>query len=208
MSKKSLILLIVAAGGSFGLSLGGTMVWNKMHPPGPKAKAQASTTAPVQEIVHLTPVERQLEDFIKEIRHKMEECKARQQELDEQEKRIALSRDLLKKQAQDLENLRVQLTAPMAALKDEQDKLEKTRIKIATEEKANLKRTASIYEKMDPASGSKILETLYTTSKTDDAVKILYYMSERAAGKILAEISDKTMASKMCEQLKRIREDG
>jgi flagellar motility protein MotE (MotC chaperone) len=88
------------------------------------------------------------------------------------------------------------------------DKLEKSRIRITQEEKVNLKHTASIYEKMDSASGGRILVGMCESLQTDDAVKILHYMGERPAAKILGEIPDKAMAAQLTEMLKRIREEG
>jgi flagellar motility protein MotE (MotC chaperone) len=208
--KKSIIVLAVAAVVSFSGALGVTYVLKKRS--AGAAHAGTPTTGPAVPVapdrLALTPKESELEDLIKEVRQKGMECQRRELLLEEREKRVVMSEELLKKESQDLENLRIQLVAPLATLKDERARLDKSRVKVTQEEADNLKHSALIYEKMDPASGARIIENMCDGSQAEDAAKILHFMSERAAAKLLAEISDKGLASELCERMKRIRQES
>ena len=57
-------------------------------------------------------------------------------------------------------------------------------------------------------AGSRILEGMCTNKQEADAVKILFYMQERSVAKVLAEMTDKNMAARLCEQLKRVKEQN
>ena len=61
---------------------------------------------------------------------------------------------------------------------------------------------------MDSASGSKIMIKMSQAQQTDDAVKILNYMTERTAAKMLGEIgtADPNLAAELCDRLQRIKE--
>jgi len=98
---------------------------------------------------------------------------------------------------------------PLTRLQDKIAELERTRIRISTHEKTEVQKTAAIYEKMDAASSSQILVEMCTNNE-EDAVKILYYMSERSAAKCLAEISnsDKVLAAKLSQKIKIINEES
>jgi flagellar motility protein MotE (MotC chaperone) len=208
--KKTIIIMAAVAMVGFGASLGVGIVVTKGNVSAAKAKATSEpTTAPVafEDKFRLAPKEKVLDDLIKECRLKIGETKLREGQLDDKEKRLLILDDTIKKEMQELENLQVQLVAPITGLKEEQAKLDKSRIRVAEEEKAGLKHTASIYEKMDVSAGSKIIEQMANGSE-EDAVKILHYMSEKAAAKLLGEMPDKAIAGRLIEQMKRIREDG
>ncbi|RKY05801.1 MAG: hypothetical protein DRP65_12605, partial [Planctomycetota bacterium] len=99
--------------------------------------------------------------------------------------------------------------------KEQRDKLLKLRVTIEEAEKANLISVAATYDKMDPASASKILATMSKTNRQtpgqdtglDEAVKILYYMTERTKAKLLAELvsSEPALAATLCQRLKQVR---
>jgi flagellar motility protein MotE (MotC chaperone) len=61
---------------------------------------------------------------------------------------------------------------------------------------------------MDTTQSAKILTTMASNNQIKDAVKILYYMSERNAGKLLGEIGTTRpdTASELSLQLKQIKE--
>ncbi len=215
MNKK-----IMLVGGLAAASFVGALAFAYITTPRPKAPVdankheQAATTAPssitaglVNGDLKLSPKEAQLDELIREVRVKLAECKQHEAALEEREGRLAIAQEQLKKQTKELENLQIQLLAPLAAIKDEQEKLQKARVQVAQDEKVNLKRTASIYEKMDAASGGKIL-TGMCEQQMDDVVKILFYMTERSAAKILGEMPDKTLAARLTERLKRVKEEG
>lgn len=215
MNLKKILVLAALAAVSFGGSMVASMLWG----PKPKVEVVADANTPAAQPAatitaglvggegKLTPKETQLDELIREVRQKLVEVRQHEQSLEEREGRLELAQETLRKQAKDMENLRMSLLAPLQGLKEEQASLEKARLRITLEEKANLKKAASIYEKMDPSAGSKILAGM-CQSQLDDAVKILHYMSERSAAKMMAEFPDKSVAAKVTERLKQIRDEG
>ncbi len=217
MSKKMRIVLMAGLLVlSFALSCGVSLLLT----PTPVAPLAGPTTGPatrpgedvlaavpmVTRAEGLQPRQRQLEELIRDVRARRAECIALRHSLEQEAKRMEVARALLKKEADDLEKLRFQLVGPLTELREARAELEKSRILIATEERTNLKRTAAIYEKMDPASGSEILGEMCANQQETDAAKILRYMSERSAAKLLATMQDKALAAKLSDMLKRMRE--
>jgi hypothetical protein len=167
-------------------------------------------------------MERQLQDFIIDVREKMREYNSKLQSLQTREQRLQMTQDVLKKDIDDLNNLRTEVSSMIARLKEERDKLLKTRLEISQAEKGNLTTVAAAYDKMDASSASKILASMCTGGVTqkqdgqvrlwatgfDDAVKILHYMGERTKAKLLAELvnTEPKLAASLCERLKQINE--
>lgn len=152
--------------------------------------------------------EKQLNNLIYDIREKMKELQQREKELVYQEERIQTARDTLQQDIDKLDNLRVQLTTTLATLKSQQDNLQKTMVEITNAEKTNMLRLATYYDKMDVTQASKIITNMATGSQLNDAVKIIHYMTERTAGKLLGEIGNTQpdLASILSQQLKRVKE--
>jgi flagellar motility protein MotE (MotC chaperone) len=207
------IVLVVLAGISFGSSF---FISSKMVK---KADAsQTATTKPeslaspaqvVQEMVLPdSQKEQQLDSLVKELRHKLEDCRRRQEELDQREGRLQLAQESLQKRSEELEAIQLKLVTPLTALKEAQADFKRQQVVVALQEKTNLKRTAAIYEKMDPAKCARILSDMCSGSQEDDAAKILHFMSERGAAKLMAEISDKGLAASLTEKLKTIHEEN
>jgi flagellar motility protein MotE (MotC chaperone) len=71
---------------------------------------------------------------------------------------------------------------------------------------------ALAYDKMDATSAGEILTNISEAKNAaaDDAVKILYYMSERTKAKVLASIAETepAISAYFCRQLKQIVESG
>lgn len=146
--------------------------------------------------------EEQLKELIKIVRKKMQEYERKVQALTVQEKRLQTARDVLKEDIGNLSNLQIELASTIANLKSERDKLLKSRLEIGELEKVNLVAIAATYDKMDSSSASKILLSMCKTGQMqniqarngksgfDDAVKILYYMTERTKAKLLAELAN------------------
>jgi flagellar motility protein MotE (MotC chaperone) len=170
-------------------------VFGKMAVPG---SAQSVTVSMKEE---------ELSQLIREVRLKIDACKQKQDQLEQREERIRIAGETLKKQAEQLEALRVQLVAPLTRIQEEKAALEATRIRIGTQERTNIKRLAKVYEKMDAATGGEILIGMCKNKQEDDAVKILRYMSERSAGKVLSEMTDKELAARLCTKLQRLQEE-
>jgi hypothetical protein len=163
--------------------------------------------------------EQQLKNLVQDVREKMQEYNNKLQALGVREQRLQLAQDMLKEDIENLDNLRIELTSIVANLKSEQDRLLKSRLEIAQAEKTNLVSIAATYDKMDVSGAGKILINMCTSqikgdkvrgdgNSFDDAVKILYYMTERTKAKLLAELatSEPTLAAALCQRLKQIVE--
>jgi len=151
-----------------------------------------------------------LEKLVYDVREKIQDYKLKVQSLEVQEKRLRAAQDTLKKDIEEMDSLRLELAASVASLKAEQDKLSKSRIEIQAAEKANLMSMAATYDKMDAESAGKILINMAKNQNqntgTDDAVKILYYMTERTKAKVLASIAEAepAISAYVCQKLKQI----
>ena len=163
--------------------------------------------------------EKQLKNLIFEVREKVQEYNDKLQSFEVREQRLQMAQDTLKEDIKNLNNLRIELTSIVANLKDERDKLLKSRLEVAQTEKDNLVLTAATFDKMDASSAGKILVSLCTSqtqpdkvdsqsSGFDEAVKILYYMTERTKAKLLAEVTtaEPKLAAFLTQRLKQIVE--
>ncbi|MCE5326309.1 MAG: hypothetical protein LLG01_07815 [Planctomycetaceae bacterium] len=205
---KKIVIVAVAGVISF---VGSFLISGAMAPPpSPPAAAvsEAPAPAPADEPPALLGREKELDELVRDVRAKLEELRRKEDHLDQREKRLSVTQDQIKQQTVELETLRVSLVAPLARLKEARDQLERARVTVSAEERVNLKRAASIYEMMDPVRGGQILGEMCTNNQEDDAVRILYLMSERSAGKVLQEIKDKGLAARLFEKMKQIREQG
>lgn len=210
LNMKKIIILGVAAALSFGAAF---FLSGKPAPaphatskPAPEPTADAgleTVTAPT-----LGAKEKELDDLIKAVKEKSEELARRQEKVAQRERRLAMVQGQVKDQAGELESLRLALVTPLARLKEAKDQLDRSRVVIQAEERENLKRSAKIYETMDPERSGLILAEMCTTNQDDDVARILYLMSDRMAGKVLAALPDKTLAAKLMTKIKKIREQG
>lgn len=163
--------------------------------------------------------EKQLRNLVFEVREKVREYNNKLQNLTLREQRLQRTQDTLKQDIQNLDNLRIELATIVADIKSERDKLLKSRLEIDQREKENLVLIAATYDKMESSSASKILVSMCTSqtqpgvidsqsSGFDEAVKILYYMTERTKAKLLAELTtaEPKLAAFLTQKLKRIIE--
>ena len=152
--------------------------------------------------------EKQLKSLVYEVREKIQEYDGKLEELKLHEQRLQVVQDTLKKDIEQLDNLRIELASTVASLKEERDKLPKSRIEIAQEETSNLMSIAAAYDKMDPEAAGRILTNMSQeqNNDNDDAVKILYYMTDRTRAKLLAQLatSEPKLAASFCKRLKEI----
>lgn len=216
MSKGTLRLAVI--GGllvvSFAISAGISWLTRKPAPAEHAKAAAGSAESAAPEAVAAAPSERlrpqevQLEDLIKEMRDKLASLRRREEQVERRERQLDMAHEALRKDAQDLEALRLSLVSPLARLKEAKTELEQTRVLVTRGEAENIKKTALVYEKMDPASSSRILTEMASSSQEADAARILHYMSERAAAKCLSEIADKKLAARLSDHLKRIKEES
>ena len=232
MSKK-LIIITIAAGL---VSFAGTFILGRLTKPAaaePQAVPEQTIPAQDQVLASLSQqkglegavtseravTERQLKDLIYEVREKIQEYNDKLKGLETREERIQLAQASLKKDIDELNNVHGRLVSAIANLKSERDRLEKSRVEITQIEKTNLISIAATYDRMDPIRASEILTNMCTgqsqqgTTSTraagmDDAVKILYYMSERTKAKVLAEVvtTQPQLAAILVQRLKQVTE--
>lgn len=163
--------------------------------------------------------EKQLKNLVFEVREKIQEYNDKLQNLEVWEQRLQRTQDTLKEDIKNLNDLRVELSLIVTNLKDERDKLLKSRLEVAQSEKDNLVLIAATYDKMDASSAGKILISMCTSqsqpdkfdsqsSGFDEAVKILYYMTDRTKAKLLAEITtaEPKLAAFLTKRLKKVVE--
>ena len=179
----------------------------KLRPPQMPA---AGSVATIDGKMKRTMTEKQLKSLVYEVREKIQEYDNKLQALKTREQRLQMTQETLKADIEKLNNLRIELASTVAGLKSEQDKLLKSRVEIAGTEKDNLISISATYDKMAPEAAGAILTTMNQArnSSSDDAVKILYYMSERTKAKVLASIAETAPAisAYFCQKLKQITE--
>jgi len=154
--------------------------------------------------------ERQLQHLIADIRNKIKDHRTRQKAMDTEAERIEISRLSMQEDIDRLTELQNKLNLTLAQIHQKEAALKDTLTEIDALEKNNFQRLASTYEKMDTTQAGRIMTTMATGNQLQDSVKILYYMNERMAGKLLAEIATKKpeLATLICSQLKHVKENN
>lgn len=221
--KKIHIIIILSAGFiSFSAVFGGGLWIKKKRtaaaPVPPAQTAQAEQQTPSGGILaelnsinlssDLGMSETQLKNLIFDIRQKMKEYEQKEKDLEREKQQLDIAKQTLQQDVENLNQLQEKLNFALTAIQDKEQALEKTVTEITAIEKTNLQRIAATYDKMDPAQCAKILTTMASNDQLQDAVKILYYMSERTAGKVIGEIGagSPEAAAALSLQLKRIKE--
>jgi len=227
VNKK--LIIITVAGGLAGFAGMFALAWfTKKTPPVQISQAEQTTPVTQEAELKLRPLqiptnsgssvagdsnmkhttEKQLKDLVFEVREKIQEYDYKLKALKTREQRLQTVQDTLKEDIGELNNLQLELASTVASLKSEQDKLLKSRVEIAKTEKDNLISIAAFYDKMAAESAGKILTDINhaKNSSSDDAVKILYYMSERTKAKVLASIAETEpkVSAYFCQKLKQI----
>jgi chromosome segregation ATPase len=215
MKKKYRIIVLVTLGlAAFGASLMFSLSRRSAPPPqaggagGQPGAGDLLADVAEKAAGQMQPKEAELYQLVEDVRAKMRELDRRERELEERARQLALAESILDKQAEELENLRLQLVAPLTSLKEATRRLAESRERIARQEQANLKNIAAKYEKLDEDAGSDILVSMCENGQEADAVKILYYLSERTTAKMLGAIPDRELAARLLERMKRIQEEG
>ena len=216
---KRLLILAALLIVSFAVSCGVSLILSPGSP-GPTQGGPALATTrpsgpawdlamPDAETDRLQPRAKQLEELVRDVRVKLAECRRRELDLDQREKRVRITEGLLKKDAEELESLRVQLVGPLTRLKEAKADLALTVASINALEQKNLKKMAKVYDKMDPESCAQIFLAKCKNQKDEDVANILFYMSERPHAKVLAEMqkADPGAADKVTDRLKRIKQE-
>ena len=227
MMKKHIIILALVGVVSFAATFGVTWMLKRRSvdiPPAPQAAGAAqpagrTASAPsTPRVPTLTGGagarapsmgETELAGLIDDVRATIRDYESRQDELTEQNQRLALARKTLQEDIERLTSLNAQLAATLNDLRRQEQQLRNTRLEVSQEEKANLERLAAAYDKMDAAQASKIMVNMMTSNQMADAVKIIYYMSERTAAKLLGEIAgtQPNLAGTLSLELKKVKEN-
>jgi flagellar motility protein MotE (MotC chaperone) len=152
--------------------------------------------------------ERQLQNLIEDIRARMQEYRRKEKELAQEEERIQMAHQTLQEEIDRLNQLRAKLAVLTQEIEQKQQQLQETILQINTLEQSNFQRLAATYDKMDTTQAARILAAMAAGPQSADAVKILYYMSERTTAKVLGEIgsAQPELAAMINLKLKRIQE--
>jgi len=214
MFKKKFMILILAGLGvvSFVAAYfvaGMLGVGRSAPPPAPlAAEEEAEGTGAARPPVEMRPSEKLLQTLIRDLRAKIDEVEARARTLDQRERRLRLAEAELRKVTQEVDDLRMSAVAAFAPLNERLKEIQQSLILVSATERANLKRVAAVYDKMTADASSRIFTEMVKSKRVDDAVKLLSYMQERSAAKLLAAISDPAMAAELSDRLKRVKEEG
>lgn len=169
----------------------------------------AGASAPSKQDLQKAVSEKQLKALICEIQEKTQEYETKTRSLAAREQRVQRAARMLKRDIEDMNKLRVELASAAKQLKDKQAALERTRVQIKEGEKANIRLIASTFDQMEPASAGSIAVNMCDNNQADDAVKIIYYMTQRTAAELLAELTATRpeLAATLCNRLKRVKQE-
>lgn len=226
--KKIHLLIIIGAGIlSFVLSFGVSWYMKKNQPVLPEDPSSTqlpeqpvstagtltmprSLNAAETDLMDLGLSERQLQNLIQDIRDRMQEYRNKEKQLMKEAERIELAHQSLQEEIDRLNQLRNKLSVLTQSLDDKEQLLKKTILQVETIEKANFQRLAATYDKMETTQASKILSNMASGPQASDAIKILYYMSERTSAKVLGDIGTTRpeLAAMISMKLKRVQESG
>jgi flagellar motility protein MotE (MotC chaperone) len=90
-------------------------------------------------------------------------------------------------------------------LHDKAEELSSSYRKIDESEKDNLKKMGTMYDSMDADAAAQTLQQMADSGKMDTAAKILSTMRERQAAKVLAQLTDRTTAVQLLEQMRKLQ---
>jgi flagellar motility protein MotE (MotC chaperone) len=219
MNKKQMIMIGAVCAVCFALPFGATIFMKtpaaakaaEPNAPEPNATGLKKPAAPDEMALTQRGIsEKQLKLLVQSLRAKISECDKREQELGVREQRVQTAREQLARDINEISSMQVQLANTSAQIKQDKALLEQYQIKIGEDESTNLKKMATVYDKMDSAGAAKILVNMCMNKQIEDAVKILNYMSERTAAKAMSEIAgtDPKIAGDICMGLKRVKESS
>lgn len=227
MVKKLLIVFIVTIV-SFAATFGAVWFANSKQDVTPQVSAQAQqagtnpmtsiggNTEPVKKLeLYNTETarslpERRLQNLIEDARNKVRDVKTREDQLDEYEKQLEMTRESLSGDIERLSQLYEQLSRQILTLKQQKQMLDSRIVEIKQDESERLKQLAAVYDNMDEQSSANLFINMISNSQLDDAAKIVFFMSERKSAKVLAEITNKepTIARVLCSKIKSIKEES
>lgn len=222
MKKVHIIILSLIGIVSFAAAFGTGFILKRNKAIAATAKAAAAASAqtatpsaktetpedPTKNLNETALPENQLTSLIYDLRQKVEEAKNKQKEIEQDALRVKITHQTLASEIEQLNQLRENLNQTLLTLQEKERSIRNNLTEIESAEKANLVKLAAYYDKMDPTQSAKILTTMTANNQIKDAVKILYYMSERTVSKLLGEIATTKpeTASALSLLLKQIKE--
>ncbi len=217
--KKYIVLLVILAVVSLGASAAISLLFGGPGTPaggkdGAGKKPPSKTDALLAGLAaagqprEFLPNQAAIEQLIKDLRARTAEYEHKKSLLAQRESRVRQAEENLKRRAKEVEKLRMELIGPLTRLKDAIAEVRRQQVLVDKQEKSNLQRIAGTFEKMDAVKGGAMLAGMCENGQADDAVKILYYMSERMSAKMLAEMPDQALAAKLTGLMKGIQEEG
>jgi flagellar motility protein MotE (MotC chaperone) len=90
-------------------------------------------------------------------------------------------------------------------LEKRREDLKKKQAEITKEEQSNIIKLASLYDGMAPENAAKILQEMANGGKLDMAARVMASMKDRNAAKVLAEVSDTTLAAQLSQRIIEIK---
>lgn len=222
MKKTHLLILILTGILCFTAAFGASWYFKKKQATIPPAASETSAEAVSPEAIKGPSAlqaasrdsytaglsERHLQNLIEDIRARMQEYRTKEKELAQEEQRIQMAHQTLQQEIDRLNQLRAKLAVVAQNLEEQQQQIENSILQIESLEQSNFQRLAATYDKMETSQAARILATMAAGPQASDAIKILYYMSERTAAKVLGEIgtAQPELASMINLKLKRIQE--
>lgn len=221
---KKIIIILVATIMSFGISFGAVWFTKSKQAVTPEAElpiTSANTSTDIQPALEPQPTlqlqtagptrslpERRLQNLIEDARNKISDYKNREDQLDDYQQQLEMTRQTLSEDITKLTTLYEELSQQILSLKQQEQNLNARIIEIKKDETKRLQQLAGVYDKMEEASSAKIFTNMMTNNQLDDAAKIIFFMSERKSAKVLAQMSnmEPTLARVLCTKIKHIKE--
>lgn len=202
---------------------GGKAADNKAKPGTPTAPADAARGAVRPPY---TPGTDEAVQLASSLRERLSSVRDKEKKLSDQERQLDLIIKDIRGERAALDELRKQISEELKAVTDKMsaverrqnevqqqrqdisknvDEMQKRLLELEGVEKKNFDKMASMYDSMAPESAAKILQHLADSGKIDTAVKLLGQMKERNAAKVLAELSEPSLAAQFLERLKGLK---
>ena len=206
------VLVLILAGAAVTSFAGSYIASSRLQ-----GRGQGAATAPapalgeggeegVQVVVPRSLRDEQVDMLARQLREQMARYEEREGELEKREEMAETVRTQMDEDTRRLNELLARVTKALTKLKEERAQVEQEQVLMSKLEVTNLGRLASYYDKMDAASASRILSTMYSGQEGETAIKILYMMGERTAAKVLQAVADPELAASMTTDFTRVKQ--
>lgn len=153
------------------------------------------------------------------LRDRAAQVREREDQLTARQRQLELVIETIRSERAAIDELKAELEAAIKAGEEHMAEVQRRRTELdikqqnidgrvtemAGNEKDNLKKMASVYDNMSAESAAKIIQHMADSGTMDTAVKLLAVMKERQAAKVLAEMSDPSLAAQLSERLKDLK---